>query len=76
MKILVSYSGWVEVEKEDLEVQKIDNGKFVDVDTSNVSVEEIVQLLYSGKLFLKSLNDIIENNEGDVDEILFDIVDD
>jgi hypothetical protein len=68
-KIVIEYSGWISVAKEDLKVVKIDeNGKMPDVDTSNLTVHQIVSMLKKGDLILKSFGDTYSNDTIDGEE--------
>ena len=56
--IVIDYSGWIAVDKKDLKVVKIDElGNMPDVDTTEMTVDEVVNGLKSGDLILKSFGD-------------------
>lgn len=67
-RIVIEYNGWISVAKEDLKIQTITENDLVDVDTTNLTVEEIVSLLEKGKTVIKSfgetyLNDAIDGED-------------
>lgn len=68
--INIDFKGYIQVDKNDLKIQKIEDEGFelVDVDTTVLTGEEVVNLLKSGKGFLKSfgetyLNDVLDGEE-------------
>lgn len=63
-KVIIEYNGWISVDKNDLKIQTIDDksGDMIDVDTSNLSAEEIVKLLKAGNTVIASFGDTYKNN--------------
>lgn len=62
-KILIEYTGWISVDKNDLKVQQIDEEtNLVDVDTTELTNEEISQKLNSGVFILASFGNTYLDN--------------
>lgn len=78
-RIIINYNGWVSVDKNDLKIQKfgedIINSDFVDVETTNMTAEEIAKGLEKGLYFLKSFADTLKNDaiDGEEDLVTFDV---
>lgn len=69
-KINIDYTGFIQVDKDDLKIEMLneDCDEFIDVDTTVLTGEEVVNLLNSGKAFLKSfgetyLNDALDGED-------------
>ena len=69
-RIIINYIGFIEVDKTDLKVQTINpiSGSMEDFDTTNLSGQEVVDMLKKGKLYLKSFGETYANDVLDGDD--------
>lgn len=77
--IIIEYNGWISVDKNDLKIVKIDNesGKFIKVDTTVLTNEEVVEILKSGEAVLKSFGSTYKKNAVDgEDDFTFSVEED
>lgn len=69
--IIIEYSGWIKVTKDDIKIQ---NDNMLDVDTTNLSEEQIVSMLKKGNCVLKSFGETYSNDAIDgEDDFTFDV---
>jgi len=71
--ILINYSGWLKIEKNNLKIVKIED--FTEIDTTDLTADEVVALLDSGKAVLKSFDETFndETCENEIDHFDFDV---
>lgn len=68
-RIVIEYNGWISVAKEDLKIVTIEkDGNMVDVDTTDLSEEEIVKMLTKGDTVMTSFGETYLNNALDGDD--------
>lgn len=78
MDILIDFSGWVLIPEEDLKLVKLnEKHELVDVDNTNMTTLEVVNMLNNGKAMLKSFTDTYnhDNSDSGINSITFDIND-
>jgi hypothetical protein len=70
-KIIINYSGWISVDKNDLKIQSLEGDN---IDITKFSGEEVINLLKKGNVILSSFADTYKDNALDgEDDFNFDV---
>jgi hypothetical protein len=65
-KLIMAFQGYSEIDKEDLVVEKIENGKMVPVDTKEMEIDEITQRIDEGELFVNFVKSYENTLDGSI----------
>ena len=70
--IVINFSGWISVAKEDLKIQ--DTTNIENVDTTNLTSQEVVNMLKDGRAILESFGETYLNETIDgEDNLTFEV---
>lgn len=71
-KVIINYTGWIEVEKSDLKIQYTGDCSGQWVDTENMSGAEIAAMLNSGEAILESFGETYLKTLDGEDQMTFE----
>ena len=59
--IIINYTGWIKVSKEDLKLDSLEDDGMSPIDTSGMTADEIINLLDTGKAVIHSFGETYLN---------------